>query len=68
MTRKITDLEQEVYNYIKEHGDTIISDIPKNMSGAIPNLKNAGLVELFRKPVTPWATKKKTFVKALKRK
>ena len=68
MVRKITVLEQEVYNYIKDHGEMIVSDVPKNMRGAIPKLKNAGLVETFKKPVTPWATKKKTFVKALKEK
>ena len=59
MARKITVLEQEVYNYIKDHGEVIVSDVPKNMRGAIPNLKNAGLFETFRKPVTPWVTKKK---------
>jgi hypothetical protein len=68
LARKISGLEQEVYNYIKDHGEVIVSDVPKNMRGAIPNLKNAGLVVTFRKPVTPWATKKKTFVKALKKK
>jgi hypothetical protein len=68
LVRKITILEQQVYDYIKEHGEVIVSDVPKNMRGAIPNLKNAGLVETFRKPVTQWAQKKKTFVKALNNK
>ena len=65
MTNRISVLEQEVYDYIKERGELIISDVPKNMRGAIPNLKNAGLIETFRKPVTQWASKKKAFVKAL---
>ena len=65
MAKKITVLEKEIYDYIKERGELIISEVPKNMRGAIPNLKNMGLVETFRKPVTQWASKKKTFVKAL---
>jgi hypothetical protein len=35
------------------------------MWGAIPNLKTARLVKTYKKPTTPWASKKKTFVKAL---
>ena len=66
LDKKITAFEQQVYDYIKERGNLIVSDVPKNMRGAIPTLKNAGLVETFRKPVTQWASKKKTFVKALK--
>jgi len=46
----------------------IVSNVPKSMSGAIPNLKNAGLIETFRKPASPWASKKKTFVKAINKK
>jgi len=42
--------------------------MPKKMWGAIPNLKNAGLIKIYKKPTTPWASKKKKFVKALKRK
>ncbi|MCW4034786.1 MAG: hypothetical protein NWF03_05420 [Candidatus Bathyarchaeota archaeon] len=68
MSRKITDIEQQVYDYIKERGELIVSDVPRNMKGAIPNLKNAGLLETFRKPVTQWASKKKMFVKALETK
>ena len=68
MAKKITALEQQVYDYIKERGELIVSDVPKNMRGAIPILKNAELIETFRKPVTQWASKKRTFVKALKKK
>ena len=37
------------------------------MWGAIPNLKTAGLVKTYKKSTTPWASKKKTFVKALEK-
>lgn len=68
MSTKLTDFEKQVYDFIKEHTEMIVSNVPKNMSGAIPNLVNAGLLETFRKPTTPWASKKKTFVKATNKK
>ena len=63
MSRKLTEFEKKVYDFIKEHNEMIVSNLPKNMSGAITNLINAGLLETFRKPASPWASKKKTFVK-----
>ena len=62
MSRKLTEFEKEVYDFIKEHDEMLVSNVP-HMSGAIPNLKNAGLLEIFKKPTTRWASKKKTFVK-----
>ena len=65
MSKIITDFEQKTYDYIKEKGEIQISNIPKMMWGAIPNLKNAGLLETYKKATTPWASKKHTFVKIL---
>ena len=62
---KITEFENKVYEFIKAHGEVQVSNIPKMMFGAIPNLKKAGLVKTYKKPTTPWASKKKTFVKTL---
>ena len=66
MSRKLTEFEKKVYDFIKEHNEMIVSDVPKNMKGAIPNLKNAGFLETFRKPTNPWASKKQLFVKTKK--
>ncbi len=68
MSRKLTEFEKKVYDFIKEHNEMIVSNVPKNMSGAIPNLITAGLIESFRKPTSPWASKKKTFVKVINKK
>ncbi len=68
MSRKLSDFEKQVYDFIKEHDEIIVSNIPKNMSGAIPNIINAGLLKTFKKSTTQWASKKKTFVKAIERK
>ena len=65
MSIKITEFEKKAYNYIKEQGDVKVSNVPKMMWGAIPNLKNAGLVETYKKTTTPWASKKHTFVKTV---
>jgi len=60
---KLTKFERKVYAFIKSQGEVQVSNIPKRMWGAIPNLKKAGLIKTYKKPTTPWASKKKTFVK-----
>jgi hypothetical protein len=60
---KITEFEKKTYSFIKEQGEVKVSNIPKMMWGAIPNLKSAGLVETYKKTTSPWASKKHTFVK-----
>ncbi|MDG6223419.1 MAG: hypothetical protein IAX21_02875 [Candidatus Bathyarchaeota archaeon] len=65
MARTITEFEKKTYNYIKEQKDVHISNIPKMMWGAIPNLRNAGLVRTHKKTTAPWAQKKHTFVKII---
>jgi hypothetical protein len=67
MSRKVTDFEKQVYVFIKEHDEMMVSNVPRKMRGAIPNLKNAELIKTFRKPTTHWSSKKKTFVKATER-
>jgi len=62
--RELTEIEQETYNYIKAVGEIQTSNLPnKRMCGAIPNLKNMGLVEVFRKYTSFFKTKKKKFVR-----
>ena len=65
MSKTITEFEKKTYEYIKEHGEVQVSNIPKLMWGAIPNLKKEGLVKTYKKPTSPWASKKHTFVKIL---
>ena len=65
---KVTAFENEVYEFIKVKGELQISNIPKMMWGAIPKLKNMGLVETCKKTTAPWASKKHTFVQAIEQK
>ncbi len=68
MSIKITEFEKKTYDYIKEQGEVPVSNIPKMMWGAISNLKKAGLVKTYKKPTTPWSSKKHTFIKIIEEK
>jgi hypothetical protein len=39
---KITEFEKKTCDYIKEKGEVQVSNVPKMMWGAIPNLNTAG--------------------------
>lgn len=64
MSDKLTEFEKEVSDFIKARGEILTSDMPTRMSGAIPNLKNKGMIKVFRKLTSRWASKKRTFVSA----
>ena len=50
---------------IKEVGEVQTKNMPdRRMVGAITNLKNKGLVEIYKKYTSIFRRKKKTFVKA----
>ncbi len=62
--RELTEIERKTYNYIKAVGEIQTSNLPnKQMCGTIPNLKNMGLVEVFKKYTSYFRSRKKKFVK-----
>lgn len=63
LSNRLTDFEEEVYLFIKDRREVLTSNLPPRMMGAIPNLKNKGLVEVHKKRVTPWASKKRKYVR-----
>ena len=63
LSDRLTDFEEEVYLFIKNHGEVLTYDLPRRMRGAIPNLINKGLIEVNKKRVTPWASKKRKYVR-----
>jgi hypothetical protein len=63
MSNKLTKIEKKVYDFIKIHGEIMTSSVPSKMSGAIPNLKNKGLIEVFKKSTSRWTSKKRKFVR-----
>ena len=66
LSRELADFEKQVYEFIKEREEMLISSIPARMRGAIPALKKAGLIEIFKKRTVAWSSKKRKFVKAVK--
>jgi hypothetical protein len=63
MPDRLTDFEKEVYNFVKRQGEILTSNMPTRMSGAIPSLENKGVVEVFKKSTSIWASRKRRFVR-----
>ncbi len=60
----LSRIERETYDFIKEVGEIQTRNLPnRRMSGAIPNLKNKGLVKVYKKYTSNFRRKKKKFVK-----
>ena len=65
--RELTEIERKTYDFVKEVGEIQTTNLPdKRMWGTIPNLKNMGLVEVYRKYTSFFRNKKKKFVKIRK--
>lgn len=65
MPKGLTDFEEKVYMFIKKHGELLTTNIPVRMMGAVPNLRKMRLVEVYKKLVTPWVSKKRKFVRVI---
>ena len=63
MKNELGPIEREVYDFIKRSGEVITSQIPQKKAGAIPNLINKGLVEVIKKNLSTWKTKKIKLIK-----
>jgi len=60
--------EKKTYGFIKNVGEIQTTNLPKSMWGAIPSLKNKGLVEIFKKYTSYFRSRKKKFVKVIEKK
>jgi len=61
--RELSVIEKKTYDFIKDAGEIQTTNLPKRMWGAIPNLKNRELVEVFKKYTSYFRSRKKKFVK-----
>jgi hypothetical protein len=62
--RELSQIEKKTYNFIKDAGEIQTTNIrDKHMCGAVANLKNMGLVEVFKKYTSYYRKRKKKFVK-----
>ena len=63
--KDLTKIERKTYEFIKEAGEIQPKNMPDGrMVGAVANLKNKGLVEIYKKYTSIFRRKKKKFVKA----
>lgn len=59
--RELTEIERKKYDLIKEVGEIQTTNLPdKRMGGTIPNLKNMGLVEVYKKYTSFFRSKKRS--------
>ncbi|MGD2200255.1 MAG: hypothetical protein PVJ38_01320 [Candidatus Bathyarchaeota archaeon] len=65
MTESLSDVERTVYELISRAGEIMAKDIPSKMAGAVPSLKNKGLVEVYKKPASLVSRKKQTFIRVI---
>jgi hypothetical protein len=64
-SKVLSEIEKTTLDFIKEVGEIQIRNLPnKRMVGAISNLKNKGLIEIFKKYTSSYKRKKKKFVRA----
>jgi hypothetical protein len=66
MSDDLTDFESEVLDFLKKRGDMLTTNIPPRMSGAIPNLRQKGFVDVYKRTTSRWASKKRKFVTTMK--
>jgi hypothetical protein len=62
----LSELERKTYEIIEEAGEIQPKNLPDRMVGAVTNLKNRGLVEVYKKYTSLFRRKKKKFVKVKK--
>jgi len=65
MHDELGPVEREVYDFIKRSGEVIAKHIPQDKAGVVPNLVNKGLLEVVKRSLSPWSTKKIKFVKVV---
>ena len=65
MSKELSPTEEEVYNLIKRSGVTLTKQIPVKKAGAIPNLINKGLVEVFKMSISSRNPKKTKFIRVV---
>jgi hypothetical protein len=62
--KDLSEIEKITFHFIKEAGEIQTRNLPdKRMVGAVSNLKNKGLIEIFKKYTSSYRRKKKKFVR-----
>jgi len=59
----LTAFERRVYEFIKGSGELLTTNVPSRMRGAVPNLVDKGLVEVYKRRTSLWSSKKRKFLR-----
>jgi hypothetical protein len=65
--QNLTELEKEVYDFVKARGEVLTTNIPPRMRGVIPNLRNKGVIEVYKKITSERRMKKRKFLRIKER-
>jgi hypothetical protein len=63
MLKNLTEFEKEVYDFVKARGEILTTNMPMRMSGVIPNLRNKGVIEVYKKITSRRRLKKRKFLR-----
>jgi len=63
MSQELPEAEKEALEIIKSRGIMMTKQMPRDLSGAIPSLVRKGLVEVFKRRVTPFSEKKAKYIR-----
>ncbi len=64
---ELTPVEREVYEFISQLGEVMAKQVPTRLAGAIPGLVEKGLLEVYKRRVSPTRMKKMKFVRVRER-
>ena len=63
MLESLTRIEREVYELVLRAGELMAKDIPLKKAGVVPSLVRKGLLEVYKKQVSPMSSKKHKYLK-----
>jgi hypothetical protein len=63
MEENLSYVEKEAYELIKTRGEIMAKQLPVNLSGAVPQLVRKNLVEVIKKEVSPFSSKKLKYIR-----
>ncbi len=58
----LSPAERRVYELVCQ-GDVMCKEVPRRDSGAIPSLVNKGLVEVYKRRVSPYSDKRQKYIR-----
>jgi uncharacterized membrane protein len=58
MAEELPTVEKQAYEFIEARGVVTTKQMPRALSGAVTQLERKGLVEIFKRRISPFSNKK----------